>query len=350
MNLEVNNIIIRMPNWLGDCVMATPVLQDVRERFPRALITVMVYDRIAPLLQKDPNIDELFFFSKPSGGFFLRRRETSNIISLIQNGKYDLGILLTNSFSSAWWFLRGKVRMRLGYASDLRSFLLTKAVPFAKHRSSQHLVETYKDLLEPLGISKTKSVPKLYVTDEEIVEARGVLQRQGFKEGMTLVGINPGAAYGPAKCWPQERFRDLAKKLLEDESLFLVFFGDEKTLPLIKGITANLPPRACNLAGLTSTRELMALIAVCDLFLTNDSGPMHIAAALGTPLIAIFGSTSEIVTGPYKTGKVIHKHVECSPCYKRVCPIDFRCMKRIEVDEVYEEIKRCLNRSMKRPL
>ena len=169
-----------------------------------------------------------------------------------------------------------------------------------------------------------------------------LLQQFGASKDHAVVGINPGATYGSAKCWLPERFREVTKRLLEQEDVYVVYFGDQATSSLVKEICQGLPARVINVAGLTSIRELAALIKLCDVLLTNDSGPMHIAAAVGTPLVALFGSTNEVVTGPYKTGKVIHKHVECSPCYQRVCPIDFRCMKRIEADEVLAAIHEAL--------
>jgi len=153
-----------------------------------------------------------------------------------------------------------------------------------------------------------------------------------------IIGINPGAAYGTAKCWLPDRFIEITKKILELPHTYVIYFGDAAASPLIKTLAEPFSERVINMAAKTSLRELMALIHCCSAFLTNDSGPMHIAAALKTPLLALFGSTSEIKTGPYLKGRVIHKNVECSPCYKRVCPIDFRCMKRIEVSEVYNEL------------
>jgi len=165
------------------------------------------------------------------------------------------------------------------------------------------------------------------------------LYQRGFKKGKRLVGINVGATYGSAKCWPAERFRDVALKLLEDD-LYVLFFGDATTASLVKEICLTLPERAMNLAGVTTLRELACLIKDCDVLLTNDSGPMHIAAALETPLVALFGSTDDRATGPFgQADSVIHKHVSCSPCFKRECPIDFRCMKEIGVDEVVEKVK-----------
>ncbi len=335
------NILVRMPNWLGDLVMATPVLADLRRTFPAATITAMCQSNTAPLLLNDPNINELFSFKRPNG--WIHRRQHYEIIDPLRKGEYDLGLLLTNSISSAWWLWRGHVKNRIGFKDTLRNLLLNKCVPFPKNRETQHLVITYKALLEPLGIPVSDTPTRLYVSPQEVQEAKELLKRYGIHCGRhKLVGINPGAAYGSAKCWLPERFENVSRRLLEDPDTHVVFFGDPAGAPLVNAICKNLPERVVNLAGKTSIRELMALIKLCSVFLTNDSGPMHIAGALGTPLVALFGSTSAIKTGPYLTGKVIHKHVECSPCYKRVCPIDFRCMTRIETEEVYRELKKML--------
>jgi len=339
--LKPKNIIIRMPNWIGDLIMATPVLTDVRRAFPDAHITAMSRTPICELLQHDADIDELFAFRKASG--LGRRSDKRDIIEKLRRGKYELGILLTHSFSSAWWFWQGKVERRLGYNCNARRFLLTDRTALPEKIHSQHLVATYKMLLEPLGIAVSETLPRLFLADKELEEARILLKQLGVTQKGRLVGINPGATYGSAKCWLPDRFRDVTTRLLKHDDVSIVYFGDQATMPLVKEICQGLPPRVINLAGLTSIRELACLIKLCDVLLTNDSGPMHMAAALATPVVALFGSTSDVVTGPYKTGHIIHKHVECSPCYRRVCPIDFRCMKRIEADEVYDAILKALS-------
>lgn len=337
-----HNIIVRMPNWLGDLVMATPILADLRKHWKDADITAMCQCNVAGLLKHDPNIDELFSYHRPNG--WIHRQQHLEIIEPLQNGKYDLGILLTNSFSSAWWFWRGNVRNRIGFSGNLRNFLLNKAVPFPKNKETQHLVLTYKELLKPLGIPISDTSPKLYVAPEEMNAAKELLAKFGIGIGKdVIIGINPGAAFGSAKCWLPDRFQAVSRRLLENPKVRILYFGDQAGTPLVNDICKDLPERVFNLAGKTSLRELMALISCCSIFLTNDSGPMHIAAALDIPLVALFGSTNDTKTGPYGIGKVIHKHVECSPCYKRVCPIDFRCMTRIEVKEVYDEIEKLIN-------
>ncbi len=340
-------IIVRMPNWLGDLVMATPILHDLRVQYPEAHITAMCQGGVGQLLAHDPNINEIFSYKKPSG--WIHRGHPLEIIDTLKKGHFDLGVLLTNSYSSAWWFWQGHVENRLGYSNGLRNFLLNKTVKYSPDVEKQHLVITYKQLLAPLGIPVSDTPPRLYLSRTEQIHAHHLLEKHGIPFGRcVIVGINPGAAYGSAKCWLPERFQEVTHQLLKNPHVYVVYFGDNAGAPLVNDICANMPERVVNLAGKTNLRELMALIQSCSIFLTNDSGPMHIAAALNKPLLALFGSTNEIKTGPYPKGIVIHKHVECAPCYERVCPIDFRCMKRIGVDEVYTELEKLIKESAER--
>ena len=337
------NILVRMPNWIGDLVMATPLLADIKNQFPDASLTVMCRKPLSDLLVRDPNIDEVFAFTRPSNRF-TRREEKRNIVEKIRAGKYDVGILLTNSFSSAWWFFQGGVKRRIGFSMHWRRLLLTD--PLTKTiKGQEHEVYTYKRLLEPLGIAPTNSVPKIYLDADELNASIAMLVKRGFIRGKPLIGINVGAAYGSAKCWPADRFRAVAEELLKDPNVYLVFFGDGSTSALVKKICQGLPERAMNVAGDTTLRQLACLIQSCSVLLTNDSGPMHIGAALGTPLVALFGSTNDLATGPFGQAEaVIHKRPSCSPCFKRECPIDFRCMKQIGVDEVVQKVRLQLSR------
>jgi len=330
------NIVVRMPNWLGDLVMATPVLAELRGHFPEARITAMCLAHFGGLLEADPQVEEIFLFTQPNG--WIHHAEHHEVIYALQARGYDLGVLLPNSFTSAWWFWRGRVRNRLGFAGNGRSWLLNKAVTFPADLKTQHLVLTYQTLLAPLGISISGRRPELYVTEEDLRIASENLHRFEISPDDLIIGMNPGAAFGSAKCWLPERFDELTQRLLEERNCKILYFGDAAGAPLVHRICEGKDARVVNLAGKTSIRELMAYIKLCKLLVTNDSGPMHMAAALGTPPLALFGSTSDVRTSPYGLGRVIHKHVECSPCYKRVCPIDFRCMKRIEVDEVNQAI------------
>ena len=304
--------------------MATPILQDLRAAFPKASITAMCKRPIAELLEKDPHIDELFTFTKEPSN--LRRIRGAGIVEKVKEGKFDLGVLLTNSLSSAWWFWAADVKHRVGFAKLPRSSLVDLKAVYPLHE--QHQVQTYKAILARIGIPPSATKPMLYLSDDEKIDL-------GYEK---VVGINPGAAYGSAKCWLPERFSEVTRRLV-DEGYHVIYFGDHTTVDMVNEICAPFDGRVINMCGKTSIRQLMGMMSQCDVFLSNDSGPMHIAAALQIPLVALFGSTSEVKTGPYGWGEVIHKHVECSPCYKRECPIDFRCMRQIEVDEVMEKIQ-----------
>lgn len=337
-NVRAKNIIVRMPNWIGDLVMATPILADLRQAYPEASITAMAHEKVGSILEADPAIDELFLFSQSKG--MLRHMGDRNVVEKLKNGKYDLGILLTNSFSSAWRFWQGKVKKRVGFRSDGRGFLLNYPVSFPLERKTQHLVFTYKRLLERCGVPCSETAPRLFLKEGESKKAWEMLKRFEISLDAKCIGIHPGAAYGSAKCWLPERFREVAKRLVEkNDSYVILFLGDAFQRPLINQICEGLPPRVLNLAGQTNLRMLMALISVCSAFLTNDSGPMHLADSLDTPLVALFGSTDPAITGPYRHSQaVMQRQVSCSPCFKRVCPIDFRCMKELSAQAVYERV------------
>lgn len=326
-----------MPNWLGDFIMATAVLEIIRSKYPISKIVVMCSEQFSSLLKNNKNIDSFFFYKKPKSFF---SKGTNSIVAALRNEKFDLGILLTNSFSSAYIFWKAKIKYRLGYKAHFRSFLLNIKKELPKDLEKKHLVDVYQELLCTLDVKSCKKSPKIYLSEETIGFAKSVLVSSGYLLDKRLIGINPHAAYGPAKCWPKENYHELAKNLLlSDENLSVVFVGDGSSSDCIKEITKGLPSRAIDLSGKTDLLTLAGVIQLCDLFLTNDSGPMHLAAALDVPLIAIFGSTSDTRTGPYNSGVVIHKKVSCSPCYRRNCNKDFSCMKKIDVNEVLSLVK-----------
>ena len=334
---QVQNIIVRMPNWLGDCVMASCIFKDIKNAYPNARITVMISSTLKSLIENDPHIDEVFSFTKPKS-FLLQRQEHRDIVQTIKNGRYDLGLLLTNSFSSAWYFWQGDVKRRIGYSFFPRCLLLTDALKIPLQK--MHQVKLYKNLLSALDIPMSKSKPQLFVSKEEKNNLQEVLNSFGYVEGKKIVTINPGAAYGSAKCWLPDRFKLLAQKLAQKD-LFIVFVGDLKTDFLVRSICQDLPSNVINLSLKTNLSMLCALIERSDLLITNDSGPMHIGACFNTPLIALFGSTDVDKTGPYRENcSILNKKVPCSPCFKRTCPIDFPCMKLIEVDEVFKEAEK----------
>ncbi len=298
---QSTQLIIRFPNWIGDAVMATPVLSY----FPK--VSVIAKPHIHALLEEHPSVEKMYSVKEP----------------LQEN--YDVGLLLTNSFSSAWHLFRQGIPRRIGFKADCRGLLLTDSIPFPENRYTQHLSLTYQHLLQSLGKKNEKMPPRLFVSEKETAWAR---QRLG---NGPLVGFHTHAAYGPAKCWPKERFQQVAQRLMK-EGIRCVFFGakDEAF-----EVSKYVPKGACDLSGQTTLRELMACLSICDAVISNDSGPMHIADALGTPVFSLFGSTEPKYTAPFSnTSRVLYKKTFCSPCFKRECPIDFRCMRSIQVEDV----------------
>lgn len=344
--MEFKRIIVRMPNWIGDMVMATPILEDLRAKFPDSHITVMCRYPICALLEKNPNIDAIFGFSKVN--IFTHRIESRDIVDKLQQGRYDLGIILTRSFSAAWLFWIGKVRKRIGYPGRGSGFFLTNKVAFPQNSEKIHQINIYKRVLEPLKIPISDTLPKIFLSQSEIDDAKDCLKRLKVNKTHKLVGINPGAAYGQAKCWPAEKFREVTKELIKRD-ITVLYFGEPSFAPIVKKLCHGFPEGVVDLCGKTSLRELAAMISLCDTFLTNDSGPMHMACAVKTPVVALFGPTNQDATGPYGVPiEVINKKASCSPCYLRVCRGDFRCMLDIKPQEVIEAVLRMLGQNDKK--
>ncbi len=326
----MHKIIIRMPNWLGDAIMATAILQDIKNKFSNSEITLMCLEEHVTLFENIPFINDLLSFKKFN---FFKIKDRRNLIKKIKNNNYDIGILLTNSFSSAWFFFFGKVKKRLGYKYHFRSLLLNiKSKPQVK---KLHLVSRYKTLLTKIQIPISFSAPTIYLNKKTLLNVKSLLNK---KKKQIIIGINPLAEYGPAKCWPKEKFIEICQKLLQDANIFLIFFSNKTQKNNIFAITKHLEKdNILDLSGKTSIMELCCYISLCNCFISNDSGPMHIAAALKTPLIAIFGSTCPISTGPYNHGVIIKKDIRCSPCFKRHCPKEFTCMNKITTEEVLKK-------------
>ncbi len=320
-----SKIVVRMPNWIGDAVMAIPVIHLIKKSFPQSRVTIVGKPAILELFEADSMIDHRIVYDK---------RNRKEIIAQLKKEQMDWGILLTNSFSSAWDFFKARVKKRIGFSKEGRRILLTDSLPYEKDRTKDHHIDIYQQLLKKMGIEQ-KQMPQLFVSSQEKQWAKEFLAKRGLGDEAILIGVNPSAAFGSSKCWLEERYLKLSQKLLENKRVHLFFFGDASAWNKNNRIIQNLE-RCHNLAGMTTIRELLALTSQCHLFVTNDSGPMHIACALNVRTMAIFGSTSPRATGPYNKGKFIHKKVSCAPCFLRECPIDFRCMKAIEVDQVYQ--------------
>lgn len=332
-NLQTpKNIVVRMPNWIGDAVMSAPVLGLIKNKWPDSNITLFGMPHILSLFEADPHVDKLLPIEK--------RDTVYQLIYKLRDQRFDTGILLTHSFSSAWLFFRAHIQNRLGFSKDMRKWMLTDSLPYPKDKVKEHHTKTYQSLISDV---ESKEEPTLYVKEGERSWACDFLEERGIGQDQLIIGINPSAAFGPSKCWLEERFRETAELLVSEMNAHLLFFGDKNAYDKNNRIAFGLK-NTYNLAGKTSLRELMCITQKCDLFLTNDSGPMHIACAIGTPVVALFGSTSPKATGPYQKGVYLYEKADCSPCFKRECPIDFRCMKAITTEMVYQTIKNQLHK------
>jgi heptosyltransferase II len=304
-------------------------------------------------------IDELV--ELPSGGPLAAR--TSGEARVIASGQFDVAILLTNSFGSAWTMWRAGLPERWGYRRNLRRWLLTRAVPIPRTTPAEpsHHGEYYQTLVRALGIEPLPLRPQLVVPGRERLRAQALLEAHGSPPGATLIGFAPGAAYGPAKRWPPERYGELIARLVEDPAITCVLVGSPADADEGRAIESSLRqrdrlqaepggapgPRLANLIGQTDLPALAGVLAACRLLVSNDSGAMHLAAAVGVPVVAIFGPTDEQATGPLgERHRILSHPVGCRPCLLRECPIDHRCMTRIPISDVFDAIVARLGRPL----
>lgn len=322
-------LLLRFPNWLGDAVMAQPLLSLLRQHHPATRLLLLAPKGVGALFSHDPHVDEILPLSRGEEFSLLQKR--------IKGAGAEVGILTTNSFSSAWLFWRAALPVRIGFRRDGRSLLLSHPLSPPPPEKLEHQVLLYQRLLAPLGIEATHSpAPHLYLAPEEIAEAQKTLRAHGVVPGEPLVLLNPSAAFGPAKCWPPERYHALMAAL-NQRKIWTLVLGDQQSEPMISQLIEGLGSYTFSLAGKTNLRQLMALLSCASVVVSNDSGPMHLTAALGRPLVALFGSTSPERTGPFTSKATLLRHsTPCGPCYLRTCPLDFRCMIGLSVQRVLE--------------
>ncbi|OGQ86336.1 MAG: lipopolysaccharide heptosyltransferase II [Deltaproteobacteria bacterium RIFOXYD12_FULL_56_24] len=332
-------ILIRSTNWIGDAIMTTPAVRTIRENFPAAEITILAYPWVADIFTACPQVDRVMLYEKKGrhkglAGMWRLGRE-------LAAQRFDLAILLQNAFSAAVLALLAGIPVRAGYRRDGRGLLLSHGVTIRKSTRARHQVYYYQEMLKDLGLACSPQELFLALPDSATVWAEDFLAANAKRP---VVGLNPGAAYGPAKCWPVERYAGLAKRLAEEQGATLLVFGTASDTEAAAEIGAAAPGQVLDLTGKTTLAEAMALIGRCDAFVTNDSGLMHVAAAQKTPLVAIFGSTDAVATGPFASKvEVVNKNMPCSPCLETHCPRnDLACMLEIGVDEVYAAICRLL--------
>ena len=359
-------ILVRGVNWLGDAVMTTPALLRLREKFPAAHITLLGPEKLRDLWLHHPAVDATISFTAGEGIFSIAKK--------LRAEKFDLALVLPNSPRSALEIFFAGIPQRLGGARPLRNWALTQAVspradavkmskltvaqikgrvdnelppsfrsPPKKISAAAHHIFQYLQLAAAVGANPEPLPPQLTVTPEE---TEAVRKKFGLEQiSSPVFGLNPGAEYGPAKRWPAEKFIPAAHEIQRRTGCAWILFGgknDAATTAQIESAIRNPQSAIFNLAGKTNLRELMALLKVCRVLLTNDTGPMHVAAALSTPVVAPFGSTSPELTGPGLPGDTRHQLIKadapCSPCFLRECPIDFRCMNGISSDRVVEAV------------
>lgn len=332
----MNKLIVRVPNWLGDVVMSLPAIGAVRRAFPQASLIIGATAAVAPLFNERTT-------AAPDQILVIDRREE---IAQLRGTAADAVLLLPNSFSSAWNASRSGISERWGYAAYARSWLLTRAV--RRPRGAVHQTRYYLNLVRGLGIQADDEAVKMGASTRSLQDADALLVGSGVEGGGGIVGFAPGAAYGNAKRWPPTRVAEAAAAL-SARGASIVLVGSAADRPTGREIESALPRgvRVANLIGRTNLGQLVGIIARCAAFASNDSGAMHIAAALGVPLTAVFGPTDERATAPAGHGPtdVILRDVFCRPCMLRECPIDHRCMKRISVEAVVASVANHLDRT-----
>jgi heptosyltransferase-2 len=323
-------IVVRTPNWVGDAVMALPAVDDLKRNHPEAEVWVA----------GPPWAEDLFSRGRETGGFVpLGRLKSAGDLaraadSLKVHG-FDAGLLLPNSFASAFLFRRAGIPERWGYRRDGRGLLLTRGVVRKDGGRSDHMVRYYLDLIEGLGMRVSPPEIRLAVRADERDRAAGFLRAAGADPDRPVVILNAGASYGPAKRWPVDRFAAAGERLAAGFGAALVLTGSAEDEAVGAELAHRLGPKAANLVGRTSFRELLATISLSSLFITNDTGPMHLANALRVPVVAVFGPTDPAVTAPFHPPAVVlRKEAVCWPCLYRACPYDHRCMAAVAVDEV----------------
>ena len=321
---------MRATNWLGDAVMSLPSIRAIRQIFPHAHISLVARPWVADLYARETAIDRIILYTAQKG-----LRAKRNFAALLRREHFDAAILLQNAFDAALIAWLAGIPERIGYNRDARGLLLTQAIPVPEPGEiPRHQRFYYLELLRRAAMIERypDSGPiRLEGIDEARVAGTAHLRRLGVSS--PAIGISPGAAYGNAKRWLPERFAAVAQSLSPSAVLLFGSAGERALCETVAGQLRRGGTEVRNLAGETTLREFIDLAAACRLFLTNDSGAMHVSSALGVPTVAVFGATDDTTTGP--TGplaRVVREHAECSPCLLRECPIDHRCMTAVTVE------------------
>jgi heptosyltransferase-2 len=328
-------IMIRATNWVGDAIMALPALRAVRSRFPEAKIAIVARPYVADIYRDQQICDQLIHYD-PRGthaGLFGSERLATQLRAL----KFDVALLLQNAFDAAWLAWRARIPERIGYARDGRSFLLTKAVPVPRRGEiPAHEKFYYLELVRRAGW--LDSIPdeafiRLNVPEEKRRSAEQFLSKSGVRRGVLRIAMGAGASYGSARCWPPARFAELANGLQSQTDADIILFGTAAEAAVSNAIAAEMFRPPMDFTGKTAIADLPALLSQCHLFIGNDSGAMHVAGAVGLPVVAVFGPTDPDGTAPVTPRcSIVQQRPYCSPCFLRRCPTDHRCMKDVTAE------------------
>jgi len=335
-------ILIRATNWVGDAIMALSALRAVRARFSDAEITIVARPYVADIYRDQQICNQLIDFDANGihAGFSGRERLAVDL----RTRKFDVALLLQNAFDAAWLAWRANIPERIGYARDGRSLLLTNPVPVPKRGEiPSHEKFYYLELLHRAGWLDSladESFIAMSIPEEKRRRAAGCLVESGARPHALRVAIGAGASYGSAKCWLPPRFAELANRLQSQSDADVILFGTAMEAPVSDAIAAGMRRPPIDLTGKTAIADLPALLSQCHLFIGNDSGAMHVAAAVGLPVVAVFGPTDPLGTAPVTPRcTIVQEKPYCSPCFLRRCPTDHRCMTRVTPDMVEAAVR-----------
>ncbi len=326
----LNKILIRGTNWVGDAVMTLPAVASVRAAYPRAHLAILAKPPIDDIYKMFSAADEIIpyenKYDNPVGIFQLAWR--------LRLKKFDAAILLQNAVEAAIMTLAAGIPLRAGFNTDGRGALLTHDIRRTGDILKGHQIDYYLEMVKALGCADIDRAMHLE-THISPATARDIIRQYVSGNGEPVIGIAPGATYGPAKRWMPERFAAVADRLSADLDARVVLFGGKSDWETAEQVRKNARTDMINIAGKTTLQEAVYCISQCRLFISNDSGLMHVAGALNIPTVAIFGSTNPVTTSPAGEKTIlVRKPVLCSPCLKKTCPTDFRCMTLITVDDV----------------
>ncbi|MCK4648489.1 lipopolysaccharide heptosyltransferase II, partial [bacterium] len=283
--MRYERILVKGVNWVGDAIFITPALSALRSSFPEAKINLLVPEKVTEIYEGNSNINELIVHGRGGG-----LKERIKLIRTLKEKKFDLGIIMqSSSYEPAILFYLARIPERVGYSHSLRNLLLTKVVK--RPEGTQHEVNFFLGLIQALGMEIEEKKVFMAKDGEAKEWARNFLIKSGYGENDLLIGIFPGAYFGPAKRWFLERYATLADSLIKSYRARVVLFGGKNDLPLAQKIIDKMTANPINAGGKTSLKQLRALIERCHLFVTNDSGPLQIASTTKTPIVALFGSS-----------------------------------------------------------